>query len=1421
MKSTIGAAKMNRISINLADLSVTHFDVVVIGSGYGGSIAASRLAAVGKSVCLLERGREILPGQYPTDISGAQQEIEVITARKGRLKPSANGMMQMRVNDDVNVVLGNGLGGGSLVNAGVSIEPDPRVFLDGWPKAYEPDAPLDGPLDAENSAHNQLFEYYGRVRTNLGANKLPEKVSLPKLTALEQSAKAMKQNFERADINVSFEDGPNHFGFDQKACNMCGDCCSGCNYEAKNTLLMNYLPDAARSGAVLVTQAEVHTIAPDGSNWQVNALDRTKPVAGQEPKVISAGMIVLAAGSLGSTEILGRSVAAHDALTVSSALGSKFSTNGDVLAFGFGSNIPGSNGSKDPATPLYSIGAGIHEPDAPQYQSGPCITGVVRVNMEMSNPLDHGLLIEDGTAPGLFASAYPPMLFMQEAIGENCFEYPDTAERLQGLAALGEGIQFGGDPAHLSYEGIMTQLQCYLIMSHDTAHGKLVFSDKTELVHVDWPKAGYAPVYQRDNEALEEAARAIWANMIANPIWDEGFGRKLVSVHPLGGCPMSDSDTDGVTDPDCRLYKGDGKNSVYENFLICDGSVAPTSLGVNPLLTISAITERAMDQLVGPPTPISERAKGTPAAPPPVQPEQQDVTPAGWNVDKIVSQLDKTRYAIDAIALASIGNFGFEKKGVRWALDELFERLLPGADLTQFLTDFTKACNLPDDLKPSLDYITDELKKLSHALTENKDHPVQPFLKALFEIAGDISPGFGFDESMQGYLSDKWDPQGYDVSDPYEIAEASGKAMGQSLVGEFTITAKKTMGHDVAGDLIGQLVGADLEGRVLLGTGPNTQTVYQVSDGRFDLLLPDPDRVETWLMTYKCKLQAEGEAVPRWNMVGTKVLRRDPGSFWWKDLTTLYVDLTPIDPSHPETPKQGIIRLDLQDLASQVGTITAAFDSDLDAAKLRDELMAAAKAGTLSKQVTDGTLLHKAFTVLLASDRADTPDTWSHSLAFALEEFFGAGIAATFGKLILRTYGGFISYMEDFPSESDATLKALPEPGVDKVHGALCEDIPLDNPTNGKIRMFHFAPADPATAKGPILLAPGMSTTSLSFALKTIDTSLVERLLADNYDVWLFDSRLSPTVTPVESDYSLDDVASQDWPTAVDYVLANTAVQGPGRASVQILGHCVGALTAQMALLGGHVDTAKVRQMIVMQFTVHPAASAFDVVKSEIGLAKDFSTGFPPVLASAIHGMMGDGPDWEAVKTVLEHGIKTIDPVSPNPRSDAYQKPLDEIHNTVDWNAPFGIDHVCYSPTCHRIYGLYGPVIAHENLNEATHNAMRQMFGEIATKPFVQLGLIMEGGRAVSAEGEDIYLPHYERLDMPFHVISGSINQIVEAESGFRTIQWLKDCMPEKAHQFTRTLVKGYAHNDCFIGKNANKDVFDGIMDVLRPFGGD
>ncbi|MEJ2517421.1 MAG: GMC family oxidoreductase N-terminal domain-containing protein, partial [Methyloceanibacter sp.] len=104
------------------------YDVVVVGSGYGGGIAASRLARAGQSVCVLERGREVPVGGFPSRLPELRRELQVHNGKKR--SGSGTGLYDVRLGPDINVVVGCGLGGGSLINAGVALRPDARVFAD-------------------------------------------------------------------------------------------------------------------------------------------------------------------------------------------------------------------------------------------------------------------------------------------------------------------------------------------------------------------------------------------------------------------------------------------------------------------------------------------------------------------------------------------------------------------------------------------------------------------------------------------------------------------------------------------------------------------------------------------------------------------------------------------------------------------------------------------------------------------------------------------------------------------------------------------------------------------------------------------------------------------------------------------------------------------------------------------------------------------------------------------------------------------------------------------------------------------------------------------------------------------------------------------------------------------------------------------
>lgn len=270
------------------------YDVVVIGSGYGGSIAASRMARAGKSVCLLEKGREFRPGDFPATELEAVEEMQ-FNRLDGKRIGDETGLYNFQQGDGINIFWGCGLGGTSLVNANVSLKADPRVFDDAsWPAEFR-------------NNRTDLNEGYCRAWEMLQPQPYPDSsTKLLKLESLEKSAKGMGENFYRVPINVTFKSGKNRAGVYQEACNGCGDCVTGCNYGSKNTLAMNYLPDAFGHGAHIFTQMEVLYIEKEEDDYLVHyrPLGHDREEMSEESMFVRAPMVFVSAGALGSTEIM-------------------------------------------------------------------------------------------------------------------------------------------------------------------------------------------------------------------------------------------------------------------------------------------------------------------------------------------------------------------------------------------------------------------------------------------------------------------------------------------------------------------------------------------------------------------------------------------------------------------------------------------------------------------------------------------------------------------------------------------------------------------------------------------------------------------------------------------------------------------------------------------------------------------------------------------------------------------------------------------------------------------------------------------------------------------------------------------------------------------------------------------------------------
>ena len=215
---------MGRISSPLESMK-SHYRVVVVGSGYGGSIAASRLARAGQEVCLLERGKELISGEYPDNEGEALREMQVDLP--GKHLGLRHGLYDFRVNPDINVFVGCGLGGTSLVNANVALRPEPWVFTERqWPRALREDT-------------LGLNEGFRRAETMLAVQPFPAQgPRLAKFEALKRSATAAHPacRLYRPPLAVTFADQKSPAGVPQK----------GCNFESYNksyavNRIINYL----------------------------------------------------------------------------------------------------------------------------------------------------------------------------------------------------------------------------------------------------------------------------------------------------------------------------------------------------------------------------------------------------------------------------------------------------------------------------------------------------------------------------------------------------------------------------------------------------------------------------------------------------------------------------------------------------------------------------------------------------------------------------------------------------------------------------------------------------------------------------------------------------------------------------------------------------------------------------------------------------------------------------------------------------------------------------------------------------------------------------------------------------------------------------------------------------------------------------
>ena len=565
-----------RISRPVELLSKHGYDCVVIGSGYGGGVAASRMARAGLSVCLLERGQERWPGEYPSGFIDAMKQMHV----SGNFAPGIlngeiveggdpTGLYHLVVGKGQNAFVGNGLGGTSLLNANIFLEADNKTMaMDCWPEELrKPDA---------------LKDYYKRAANVLQPKPYPDDwPELPKLTTLEKQAYALgwEDNFYRPPQTTRFEGGPNSTGVEMYPSALTGQDSTGVNDGSKSSTLVNYLSDAWNWGAEMFCRCEVRYIKkhPEEEGYLIFfAWHGSKRGAFRDNLyedlmwVHAKKAVFLGAGSIGTTEILLRSKKLG--LSMSDKVGINMSGNGDMLAFGYNTNEE-----------VNAIGRAYPSPYRPV---GPTISGVIDCRPNYESALD-GFVIEEGAVPKALAPLFQTMLELmpgnQYPKGQTLYEKVKHVLAQQGSRFLGPYYK----------KGSIERTQVYLVMSHDSNQAILTLKDDKPIL--EFSGVGRSEHVQYLNGILKEATEAVGGTFVQSPFY-AALGQQEITVHPIGGACMSFDGTGahGVTNHFGEVFTGNGAKT-HEGLIVTDGAVIPTALGVNPFATITALAERSVE----------------------------------------------------------------------------------------------------------------------------------------------------------------------------------------------------------------------------------------------------------------------------------------------------------------------------------------------------------------------------------------------------------------------------------------------------------------------------------------------------------------------------------------------------------------------------------------------------------------------------------------------------------------------------------------------------------------------------------------------------------------------------------------------------------------------------------------------------------
>ncbi len=519
------------------------FDWLVIGSGFGGGVSAHRLTEKGYSVGVLEAGRRFGDDDFPKSTWDLRRYF--FAPRIG-----LRGIFRLSIFKDVTIVSGAGVGGGSLGYANTLYRAPARFYEDPQWRAL-------------GSWERELAPHYDEAERMLGVVSVAADDPSDDLLREFGRSLGVEETYAKTRVGVYFGT-PEHDGTDpffggdgppRNGCVACGRCMVGCPFGAKNTLVKNYLWFAEQGGAQVLPERTVVDVRPlgagDGSDGYAVLSERTGAWLRKDHRTHTARGVVFAAGPLGTNKLLQR-CRLGGSLRISERLGELVRTNSEAILA-----VTAPDDSID-FTRRVAISGSIY-PDADTH-----IETVTYGHAGNSMSLLYTLLVGDGTRLTrplklLGAAARHPIRFVR-VLSPRAWSRRTII--LLVMQTLDNAIALRPRPSRFG-NGLRLQTE----------------------QDPDRPNPTFIPVA---NQAAEWMAQRIGGTPQSS--LTEALANIPTTAHILGGAVIAGSPEQGVVDAHQRVFG-------YERLLVCDGSVIPANVGVNPSLTITALAERAMSHI--------------------------------------------------------------------------------------------------------------------------------------------------------------------------------------------------------------------------------------------------------------------------------------------------------------------------------------------------------------------------------------------------------------------------------------------------------------------------------------------------------------------------------------------------------------------------------------------------------------------------------------------------------------------------------------------------------------------------------------------------------------------------------------------------------------------------------------------------------